>query len=400
MASIVRMSKGRQPRRAIEFRNAEGRKCRVHIGKVSIGDANDFKRGIEKLLMARKLNRPLDDITVQWVSGLSEPVQAKLSRFGLLECSNAVPDLERLIDAYLARKRVDVKPKSFKRIEDTMQLVRKHVLTTLPADKVNYAIAQDFQAMLRKSGIADGTVRLHIRNCKTLYNDAIKREILAKNPFKDLASTSVAAAKDRYITPEETTRLLDAAPNWKWRLLIGLLRYAGLRCHSETHAVNWSDVDWVRRTLSVNGVKTGKFRAVPIRPELMELMQDAYEMATPNASSMIELPTNNRHRELLRIIKKSGMERWADLFQHLRRCCRTQWLNENHPPHAVSRWMGHGQQVGDDHYTMMTDDVFDRATGKSVAESVALNHGSYRQLPAAEKTAELAAQEKLSLIHI
>ena len=31
--------------------------------------------------------------------------------------------------------------------------------------------------------------------------------------------------------------------------------------------------------------------------------------------------------------------------------------------------MGHGQQVGDDHYTMLTDDVFDKVTGANLAAS-------------------------------
>ena len=86
------------------------------------------------------------------------------------------------------------------------------------------------------------------------------------------------------------------------------------------------------------------------------------------------------------IIHRANVEPWSDLFQHLRRCCRTQLLNEKHPPHAVSRWLGHGDNVGDDHYTILTEDLFDRVTGRTdavgfrrAAESAAVSPGKALQ---------------------
>ena len=127
----------------------------------------------------------------------------------------------------------------------------------------------------------------------------------------------------------------------------------------------------------------------------MDLLNDAWDMAPDKATKIIDLPTNNRHRKMKAIIKKAGVEPWPDLFQHLRRCCRTQWLNEGLPPHAVSRWMGHGHKVGDEHYTMLTDDIVERVTQRA-AESAALGSDIEPNQAQATKRPVDQAQKKTS----
>ena len=364
MASIQKLGKGKQPPRAIDF-SLNGKRHRVRIGKVSLAESRDFKRGIEKLLVAKKLNHSIDNATAQWLAGVDVTIRDRMAKFGLCRTSQTSLTFEQLIEGYLRRKSTELKPGSIKRIEDTVRLLKDHFMPGLLIDRITPAMAADWRIKLLKQLPSEASVRTAVRNAKAIFNDAIKNEITSKNPFRNLQSTPVAAVKDRYITPDETQRLIDAAPDWRWRALIGLLRYVGLRCCSETHSVTWDDVDWGRHTLTIRATKTGKTRIAPIRPEMMALLNDAWDMAPDKATSVVDLPTNNRHRKMRAIIKKAKVEPWGDLFQHLRRCCRTQWLNEGHPPHAVSRWMGHAQKVGDDHYTMLTDDIIDRVTAVS-----------------------------------
>ena len=70
--------------------------------------------------------------------------------------------------------------------------------------------------------LAEATVRLHCRNAKTIFNEAVERELIPVSPFSKLKSSSVAANNDRLISEADTIRLLDAAPNVQWRLLIAL----------------------------------------------------------------------------------------------------------------------------------------------------------------------------------
>ena len=382
MASIVKLGKGKQPPRAIDF-SISKKRHRIRIGKVSLAEAREFKRGIEKLLVARSLNQPIDNATAQWLAGVEIEIRDRMAKFGLCRTFQTTLTFEQLIADYLRRKSTELKPGSIKRIEDTVRLLKDHFMPGLLIDRITPAMAADWRIKLIKQLPSEASVRTAVRNAKAIFNDAIKNEITSKNPFRNLPSGSVAAEKGRYITPDETQRLIDAAPDWRWRALIGLMRYAGLRCCSETHSVSWEDVDWERHTLTIKAPKTGKTRIAPIRPEMMELLNDAWDMAPDNATSIVDLPANNRHRKMRAIIKVAKVEPWGDLFQHLRRCCRTQWLNEGHPPHAVSRWMGHGHKVGDEHYTMLTDDVIDRATGlnqKSASKSASLCSGIGRNV--------------------
>ncbi len=363
MASIVKLGKGKQPPRAIDFSGLDGKRCRLRIGKVSVEEAREFKRYVEKLLNTIRLSQNPDSETVRWLRGVDKTIRARMARFGLCKMARSSPSLGELIDAFVEVKTIELKASSVKRIESSMTLLKLHLGSETKINTITPANAKEWRIKLLKTGLSEATVRTHARNAKTLFNDAIEREITRKNPFKKLPSTSVAAKKDRYITPDETEQIIKACPDHKWKTFVGLLRYLGLRCPSETHTVRWTDIDWDRRTITIRAKKTDSVRVAPIRPELFVLLEKALKDAAHKKGAIIDLKTNNRYRTFKKILKRAQVEPWADLFQHLRRCCRTQFLNEGHPPHAVSRWMGHGQLVGDQHYTMLTDDIFDNATG-------------------------------------
>ncbi len=363
MASIVKLGKGKQPPRAIDFTGLDGKRCRLRIGKVQVDEAKDFKRFVERLLNALRLSQTPDTETVRWLQGIDVTIRKRMARFGLCKQGKVTPTLSELISDFVEFKKLEIKPASVRRIEDSMALLKLYLGEETKISRITPGTAKEWRTKLLKTGLSEATIRTHTRNAKTLFNDAVEREIVRKNPFSKLPSTSVAAKKGRYITPDETQQIIDACPDWKWRTFVGLLRYIGLRCPSETHSVNWSDVDWERGILTIRATKTNSVRQAPIRPELMMLLKEAFADKKKHAKAIIDIKTNNRYRTFKKILKRANVEPWEDIFQHLRRCCRTQFLNEGHPPHAVSRWMGHGQLVGDEHYTMLTDDVFDKVTG-------------------------------------
>ncbi len=225
-------------------------------------------------------------------------------------------------------------------------------------------------------------MRLHCRNAKACFNDAVERELMNANPFRKLTSTAVSAERDRYITPKEADSILDKCPDIRWKVLFGLARFAGLRVPSETHLLTWGDVDWQRGRLSVYAPKTERFpkhrrRPVPIVPKLMTILQDAFDAAAEGQERVVALSRNNLHRMVRSVVQKAGLEPWKDLFQALRRSCDTEW-KQTFPAYAVDGWLGHSGQVSEKHYLMVPDDLWDRAAGldeqgaeKSAAECAA-----------------------------
>lgn len=174
----------------------------------------------------------------------------------------------------------------------------------------------------------------------------------------------------RYVTPEETEKLIAEAPDSEWRLLIGLARYAGLLTPSETHLLVWGDVDWDRSRLRVRSPKTERYqghevRLVPIVPRLLELLHERFDAVPEGEEFLVKIKgAGGRRRKMVAIMEKAGVQAWADTWQTLRRSCEIQWA-QVHPQFAVSKWIGHSIVVSGWHYAnAIPDELFARASAQ------------------------------------
>ncbi len=181
----------------------------------------------------------------------------------------------------------------------------------------------------------------------------------------------MAAERERYLKPEEANTVLEACPDVRWRVLVGLARFGGLRCPSETHILTWADIDWDRGRMTVRSPKTERFeqhrqRVVPIGPKLRPLLQDAFHAAEDGQEGVVGLSRNNMRRQTQVILKRAGLEPFGRCFQVFRQGCETEWAMTL-PQHAVSAWMGHSEAVSRKHYLQVPDEIFDRAAGHDPA---------------------------------
>ena len=393
MASIVKLGKGKQPPRAIDFVDStdNGKRKRIRIGIVTHDDAVEFKRRIEKLITAKVLNTSPDQETTVWLTGIGDAIYERLATHGLVPHRQgknlADTKLGAFVDKYVEQRRHDVKPASLTKIEASAALLKLYFGETITIDKITPDAAQDWRMQLykgdRKKKRAEATVRGYCRDVKKMFNDAVEREIIERNPFAKLKSAAIASGSDHYVTPEETATVLAECPDVQWKALFGLARLAGLRCPSETHTVPWDKVDWDRARLEVYAPKTDSTRLVPIVPELRKILEEAFaaaEEALATAAQagkkigelpIVTMSTNNRHRGLKAIVKRAGVVQWPDLYQTLRSSCETEWAAK-YPQHAVSAWIGHSMEVSERHYLRVTDHLLDLASGKSAAESAAV----------------------------
>jgi len=366
MASMTRTDDRKRPGRAVQFYDADGNRRTIRLGRCGADVAQQFKARVEALLHTRLTNTsPAPEVSA-WLGGLPNATHAKLSDVGLVEPrvpKAAAPALSAWLDRYLDQ-RPDLKPASRKRIEQTIGLLKEHFGDRVLIDTITPDGAAEWRAKLAASGIAEATVRLHCRNAKSPFNAAVERELIGKNPVRKLASAAVAAVRDRYVTPGEADVILGACPNVDWRTLFGLARFGGLRTPSETHALTWGDVDWERKRLNVRSVKTERYpgherRTVPVTPNLMQLLQDAFDAAPEGQESVVGLSRNNLRRTMRAIVARAGMKPWSDVFQTLRRSCATEW-KQTYPAYAVDAWLGHSSRVSEKHYLMIPDELWDR----------------------------------------
>ena len=160
--------------------------------------------------------------------------------------------------------------------------------------------------------------------------------------------------------------------------MIALARYGGLRIPSELMMLRWCDVDWERRRIRITSPKTehhqgNESRELPLFPELVEPLQDAWEQAddgtefviSRNRPDSVRLCNGNWQQvnlrtRFLKIIKRAGLTPWPRLWQNLRSSRETELANQ-FPLHIATAWLGNSEAIATKHHLHVTDADFERA---------------------------------------
>ena len=392
MASIVKLSKGKQPIRAIDFVGVDGIRKRVRLGTATHDQADTAKRRIEHLVNCQKLGDEPDARTTEWLCGLSDKIHERVARHGLckprIKPQQAAPAmLGQFIEEYIA-SRANLKPNTLRNYNVT----RGHLLGHFGRDRLLTDIspgdADDFQEVLR-GRLGAATVSREIKRTKQFFRAAVRRRLIAENPFTDLATPAQAnPSREFFVTREMTDKILKACPDAQWRLIIALSRYGGLRCPSEHLALTWDDVDWARERITVHSPKTehhegGESRVIPIFPELKPYLEAASKESPSGIKYLITRYRDrnaNLRTQFLRIIKRAGLEPWPKLFHNLRASRQTE-LTSRFPLHVVCEWIGNSAPIASKHYLQVTEDhfadalvaieVFEQSSAERSAESAA-----------------------------
>jgi integrase len=170
--------------------------------------------------------------------------------------------------------------KTYKRSWQTDETVlRIHivpVLGNLAADEVTTEAIAELLERMRAAGYASGTTNRVLVLIRYLYNLGRKWKVagMGQNPTLGL-STAPDVQRDRFLTAEETQRLIAAIHADENRVAaqaIMLLLLTGARRNEITQA-KWEYVNWQRRTLLVPLSKSGKPRAIALNAQAIELLQ-------------------------------------------------------------------------------------------------------------------------------
>lgn len=352
----------------------DGHRFRIRLGRVTRRDCNTFRQNVEALVSNRITSRPPEPYLAKWLSSLPPRHLAMLQKHGLaggvgalnvtlesfLEdyfANLAVKPGTRLIYGHTRRKLLDFFPKG--------QLLR--AITPLQGDQFRTYLSQ----LKDKQKLSASTINRRVGLARQFLHKAVKRKLLADNPFADVrAGQQVNTVRQFFLTREDADKVLAACPNPEWQLLFGLARFAGLRIPSESSLLTWDDVEWDKGRFRVRSPKTehhqgGEMRWVPIFPELHPYLLQAYQRR--NDGSNFVLPTRcgsnaNLRTQFCRILRKAGLKPWPKLFQNLRSTCQTE-LQEKYGPAKACRWIGNSLRVAEKHYIQATEDEFLLAAG-------------------------------------
>lgn len=267
--------------------------------------------------------------------------------------------------------RTDVRQSTLELHQLTCRYLAEFFTEEIYIDRINRAMASDWRAAMakgklslsqKKKKLSEASVCIHVRNAKTIFNQAVNDDLILFNPFERLRGIAPEPDKDwKYITLKELDILLEACSNQGWKLLIALCRLAGLR-RGEAVELLWSTVNWQKNRLTVIAEKTGKRRIVPIEPKLYKLLLEAFENAKEGQQRICPVSRNCLWRNFQVIRKRAGLKKWKDAFKVMRRNCETDWA-QKYPQYVVSNWIGHNIQVSAQHYLQVPEELYDKVAG-------------------------------------
>ncbi len=375
MATIAREKNGTV---RIWFVDAAWKRKGVRIGKATDDYAELFKLKLEDLVTATITNTSPRPELAMWVMSLSEELQDRLARVGLVEIEKAEPEpaapmLAAFIDDWVT-SRHDVRPATKQIYSRSRHFLIEFFGAERRLDSITRGDADEWALFLR-SKLNENTSRKMAAVAKLFFKRADRKGLIECNPFSDMrCNVTHDETGDFTVTPEIVQNCLAMAPDAEWRLIIALACYGGLRVPSEIFALKWSAIDFDRGRFTIRSPKTEHFtgkayRVCPIFPELRPYFEEAMLAATGKKGRIdgnrfvVEthrLKSGNLATQFCRIIRKAGLEPWPNLWRNCRASRQTE-LENSFPTHVVCAWLGNSPAVAHRHYLRVTDGHFDQA---------------------------------------
>lgn len=371
MASVV--FDKRSGTRKIQFTAPDGRRKSIRLGKVTAADALEFKRRVEALLRSRLTGYEWKPELSAWVADRPDVMHARLESVDLVPPRRRdSTTLGNLLERFVAAS--NVKKTTRDAYRQTTNSLRTFFGNDAPISTITPEQAAAWRREIADSKLSMATCAKRVFVARSIFSRAIKWKLLRENPFTDVKAGSQANPdRQRYVSRENVAAVLRNCPDTEWRAIIGLSRFAALRCPSEIMLLRWQDVNWERSRLCVRSPKTAGHdghaeRMVPIDPELRPILLQLFDEAADGAEHVIErhrVKSCNLRTTFRKIIKRAGLVPWPRVFHNLRASQATDWC-ERFPAHAVAAWCGHSPMIAAKHYLTTRDEHFAMASRDDV----------------------------------
>lgn len=206
-------------------------------------------------------------------------------------------------------------PRSILDIQMTLELFDK-ICHPRRLEDISPKMVEEFVAARIKK-VKPATVNKDIRTLKAIFNHAIRRGYLIKNPFSEVGKLPVPEKEIRVLTVPEIEALLDACPNKEWKAFVYLALVTGLR-KSELCHLRWEDVDFEKGVLKVINredftTKSRRNRILGLPPSSIDMLRNLY--VSRNGSHYVFLTKvgtpwkHNLNKHFDQIVKKAGIKR-------------------------------------------------------------------------------------------
>ena len=397
MASITKSKTGI---RRILFYDANKRRKAIHLGKCSARDAEKVRTRVESVVAAKTLGNPIAQDDATWLANEGKFIRPKFEAVGLVEPSVATlpaptTSLAEFLKGFMDRNGASKKPATRIVWQQVIDSLVKCMPKGIELKAVTAGHAKNYLEKLKATTLASTTIHKRISFARQFFQDACDWEMIERNPFARIKTQGTSLKSNVEVTREQIDPIL-AKCNSTWKAIVGLSRFGGLRCPSETLSITWGDIDWELGRMSVPEPKVEHHegrgvRSCPLFPELRTILETLFQESTidgkyPSPESfVIDKPeyrsaamrpggwaNANLRTQLLKIMRRAGVAPWARLFHSMRASRQTE-LERDYPLHVVCSWLGNTEAVAKKSYLLVTDADFQKAAQPAPVESSALN---------------------------
>lgn len=274
------------------------------------------------------------------------------------------------LEQWLAAKRPDLRPESFRRYDDTVRLYLKPALGRHILARLTPAHILSCYADMRADGLSGTSVHLAHGVLRGALKDAVRWGLVARNPTDAVTTPRRSTATETALNADQARALIDAAEGDPLESFYVLALTAGMRL-GELQALTWDAVDLDRRRLDVRATYQGSTHGTPLfappktdrsrrTVQLSTLAVDAlrrhrarqaeqrlqagalwqnYELVFTTGLGRPLDGNNLRTRSFAKLLMRAGLPPMR--FHALRHAAATLLMVEGVPIKAVSEMLGH-----------------------------------------------------------
>lgn len=315
--------------------------------------------------------------TAARVGGVDDKMRKKLERLGLVRAGlgSRRLSLSAFMEAYIEERKLDCSHHTIRNLSQAGDKLNAYFGAAREIGSITSEEAKALRVYLVKvGGLVRNAVSTHCRKAKQFFAEAVERGHATVNPFAKMKDMQEIRneARHRFMTPEQSARVLDACPCAEWRAIFCLARFGGMR-RVEIVELQWEDVRWKENLIRLHGAKgrTGhgaRMRNVPLFPEIAAALRDLMA-GRPKTTGRIVLgyeSASNMGMPMRRIIEEAGIEDFVKPFLNLRSTRSTELAERGIPIQDFCRWLGHSPKVAREFYMQVRSASYDRASSSIV----------------------------------
>lgn len=226
-----------------------------------------------------------------------------------------------------------------------------------PPDTATAEEVRAFQIHLNDTGTRPPTMNATVTALRFFFKVTVDKPETTRH----LAFVYEPRKLPRVLSPEDVLKLLEAAPNPKYKAALAVAYGAGLRA-MEVVALKVADIDSQRMLIRIEQGKGRKDRFAMLSPQLLELLRDWYRIARPRK---FFFPGHDKigpmtPRQLNRICHLcadlAGLPAWVTPHT-LRHSFATHLLEQNIDVRIIQVLLGHAKLDTTARYTQVATNI-------------------------------------------